>query len=119
MAVLRGQAIDGQFIANANSVIYDTTSLGNGATRGVITSATMYATSAVAGVSLYIVPSGGSPDGSNQILNKDFAVGEEYSVPELIGQSVISSSSLQGNDGGNGGANVNIVITVTEFTGDS
>ena len=119
MAIIRGLSVDGQLIPNANTAIYSTSTLGNSATRGVITAAVGYANAATAGVSIFVVPNGGSAGNSNQVLSKDFAANEEYLFPELIGQSIELGGSLTANDGGNGGTGVNIVLTVTEFTGDS
>ena len=118
MAIIRGISVDGQLIPNANGTLYSNVASGNSATRGVITSATSYATSAET-VELFIVPSGGSPGNANQISSKTFAIDEEYTWPELIGQSVETGGTLTGNDSGGGGTGVNIILTVTEFTGDS
>jgi hypothetical protein len=119
MAIIRGISVDGQLIPNANGTLYSTVGAGNSATRGVITSAVSYANTATSGVAIYVVPSGGSAGTSNQVASKDFALGEEYTWPELIGQSIESGGTLTGNDGANGGTGVNVILTVTEFTGDS
>lgn len=116
-AVKRGLSVAAQFLPAATGSLYALVTAG--ASRGVITSAVMTANAAVNGVELYLVEAGGSVVAKNRILKKNFFADEEYTVPELIGQAVTTTGSVQGNDGGNGGATVNIFITVTEFTGDS
>lgn len=116
MAINRGISIDAQFVPNATGTLYTPPT---GVTRAVVTSATMYANSTPSGVELFIVPSGGSASTTTQTTKKNFSLDETFTVPELIGQSIETGGTIRGNDGGGGGNNVNIILTVTEFTGDS
>ena len=77
------------------------------------------ANASTTGVELYIVPSGGSASTTTRTTLKSFSANETYTAPELIGQSIETGGTIQGNDGGNGGTGVNFTLTVTEFTGDS
>ncbi len=116
MTIRRGVSVDAQLLANATASLFTPDT---GIKRAVITSATMYSNIAIEGVELFIVPSGGSASDTTQITQKDFSLDETFTVPELIGQSIETGGSIQGNDGANGGAAVNIVLTITEFSGDS
>ena len=116
MAIKRGVSTDGQFLPAATGTLY---SLNANVTRAVITSVTMFATLATTNTKLYIVPNAASPTGANQTLDKNFAILETYTAPELIGQSIEFGGEIQGEDGIVSGAAVNIIITVTEFSGDS
>ena len=116
MTIKRGVNVDGQFILNGNNSLFTP---GTGITRAVVTAVNMYANVATTGVELYIIPNGGSPSASNRILKKTFSQDESYNAPELIGQSIEDGATITGNDGGNGGTDVNITLTVTTFSGDS
>jgi len=116
MTIKRGVSVDAQLVPNATGTLFTP---GTGIKRAVITSATMYANVATLDVDLFIVPSGGSASTTTRITRKDFALDETFTVPELIGQSIETGGLLQGNDGASGGTQVNIVLTVTEFSGDS
>ena len=116
MTIKRGIEEAGQFMPNANQSLLDPDA---SLTRVVITSVNMFANTATTNVELFIVPPSGSPAASNQILKRDFSLKESYSAPELIGKVILLGGSLTGNDGGNGGAKVNITITTTTFSGDS
>lgn len=116
MTIKSGVSIDAQHVPNATGALISPAS---GVTRLTITSATFYANVAGATISLFVVPSGGSPGISNQTTSKAFALNETYTAPELIGQSIEAGGSLQANDGGVGGTGISAVFTVTEFSGDS
>jgi len=116
MTIKRGVSVDAQFVPNATGSLF---APATGITRAQITSVTMYANVATTNVELFILPSGGSASTTTRTTQKDFAANETYTAPELIGQSIETGGSLQGNDGGNGGTDVNIIITVTNFSGDS
>lgn len=115
-SIRRGISTDPQLVANATAALYIMPAT---ATRAVVTAVTMYANVATAGVELYIVPNGGSASTTNRTTLKSFSLNETFTAPELIGQSIETGGTIQGNDGGNGGTDVNFIITVTEFTGDS
>lgn len=115
MAIKRGIAVDGQLLPNATGTLY---SVPSGATRAVVTAVSVFA-NAVGNSNLFVVPNGGSAGNSTQVENKLLAAGEPFTAPNLIGQAIEAGGSIQGDDGAAGGAAVNIVITVTEFTGDS
>lgn len=116
MTIKRGISIDAIFMPNATGVLYTPPT---GVTRGIINSVTLHANASVTSAELFIVPSGGSASTTNRSTRKNFAADETYTAPELIGQSIEAGGSLQGNDGGGGGAVLNVVITVTQFDGDS
>ena len=116
MAIQRGIVVGAQFVPNANGTLLTP---GVGITRIEITAVVMYANVATSGVELFFVPNAGSPSTTNQFLSKDFALDEEFLLPEAIGQAIATGGTLQGNDGGNGGTDVNIRFTITEFSGDS
>jgi hypothetical protein len=105
----QGVGVGTQFIPNANGVIYTPPT-----SRAVITSASVNVLAPVTGVEFYLVPNGGVAQPSNLIFTKDYGVGFS-SVPELIGRSIESGGSITANDGGNGGAAINISLTVTQF----
>lgn len=116
MAVKRGISTDPQLVPNVTGTLYTMPTIAN---RAVITAVTMYANAATTGVELYIVPAGGSANTTTRQILRGFAVDETFTAPEIIGQSIETGGTIQGNDGGNGGTGVNFTLTVTEFTGDS
>jgi hypothetical protein len=116
MAVKAGVGVDALHVPNATGTLFTP---GTGVTRAVITSAVFYANIAGSTLALFIVPSGGSPTIANQVTSKALALDETFTAPELIGQSIETGGTLQGNDGGVGGTDISVVLTVTEFTGDS
>lgn len=116
MTIKRGVSTDAQFMPNTTGTLFTP---GTGISRAVITSVTMFANIATTNVALFIVPSGGSSSNTTLTTLKGFALNETFTAPELIGQSIEAGGTLRGNDGGNGGTDVNIIITVTEFSGDS
>lgn len=116
MAIKRGISTDPQLLPNATAALYTMPATAN---RAVVTAVTMYANVSTTAAELYIVPSGGSASTTTRTTLKNFAANETYTAPELIGQSIETGGTIQGNDGGNGGTDINFIITVTEFTGDS
>ncbi len=116
MTIKRGVSVDAQFVPNTSGTLFTP---GLGISRAVITSVIMYANAAVTGLELFIVPSGGSTTTTNRTILKSFSLDETYTAPELIGQSIEIGGTLRGNDGSGGGTDVNIILTVTEFSGDS
>lgn len=116
MAIQRGIVVEAQFVPNANGALLTP---GVGITRIEITAAVMYANVATTGVELYFVPNAGSPSTTNRFLLKNFALDEDFLVVGALGEAIAAGGTLQGNDGGNGGTDVNIRFTITEFSGDS
>ncbi len=117
MAIRAGVNVDGVNVPNATGSIY---SPSGSVVRSNITAATFHNTSgANITLQVWVVPNGGSPDSSNQVINRSIASAESYTAPELVGQSVESGGSIQANDGGAGGNVVSYVSTVTDFTGSS
>lgn len=115
MSITRGVSVDGQLLPDTTGTLY---SLPATRTRAVITAVSVHA-NAVSGVNLFVVPSGGSDDTTNQTTDKALAANETYTAPEIIGLGIETGGTIQGNDQGNGGAGANIILTVTEFDGDS
>ena len=116
MTIRRGVSVDAQLVPNATGSLYTPPT---GVTRAIINSVAMYANAAVTDAQLFILPNGGSVSTTTRTTNKNFAANETYTAPELIGQSIEAGGSIQGNDGAGGGTVLNIIITLTEFSGDS
>ena len=116
MTIKRGVTVDAVFVPNATATVYQ---LPTGLNRAVVTGVNMFANVATTGVEMFVVPSGDSASTTTQLLKKNFAVDEAFLFPGLIGQAIEAGDVIQGNDGGNGGTDVNFKITVTEFSGDS
>lgn len=116
MTIKRGVSVDAQLVPSTTGNLFVPAS---GITRAVITSVSIFAKVAVTGAEFFILPSGGSASDTTMSFKKNFSLAETYTAPELIGQSIESGGSLRGNDGGAGGTDLNIIMTVTEFSGDS
>lgn len=115
MTVRRGVSTAPALVPNGTAIMYAPPA----ATRAVITAITMHANAAATGVQLYILGNSGTASNTTLQVLKDFAAGETYSAPDIIGQAVQAGGSINANDGSGSGTEVNITITVTEFSGDS
>jgi len=115
MAIKSGIGIDAQSVPTANAALITPAS----STRMKITSATFFANTGAATLSLFIVPSGGSPGISNQTTAKTMAANETYIANELIGQTIEDGGTLQANDGAGVGTDISAIFTVTEYSGTS
>lgn len=116
MTIKRGVPTPPILLPNATAAVY---AVPTGVTRVVITSVSMYANVATTGVEMFIDPNGGTATITTQTLKKNFALDETFLAPELIGKALLAGGTIQANDGGNGGTDVNFILTVTEFSGDS
>ncbi len=117
MAIKSGVNVDGVNVPNATGSIYAPPAAVN---RSTITSAVFHNSSGGSlTLNVWLVPSGGSPDATNKVIQKAIAANESYTAPELIGQTVENGGSLQADDDGGGGTGLSYVSTVTEFTGSS
>ena len=115
MGVKRGLTTAPQLVANATSIVFTQTA----STRSVFSNITMYANAAVTGAELYLVPSGGTANTTTRLFKRDFAADETYTVPDAVGQGILAAGTLRANDGGGGGSLLNIIITRTEYDGES
>lgn len=114
MPIKTGVALDPQLIANATASLM----LVPASERRLITDAKAFA-NANCTLVLFYFPSGGSASDTTQVITRPLVADEEYVITELIGQGVETGGDIQGNDGANGGAAVNIRITYTEYKGTS
>ena len=115
MTIKRGLSTDAQLVATSAAAVH--TQAAN--TRSVITAISMYANTAVTDAVVHLVPSGGSASDTNLVFQRDFALDETYTAPELIGQGIEAGGTLQAGDGSGSGTELNIIITRTDFSGTS
>jgi len=116
MTIKRGINQPPQFVPDTTGILYTVPTT---ATRAVITAVSMLANTAVTDVEIFLVPKGESPGSDNIFVDKNFALKEPFTAPQLIGQALKEGGTIRGNDGTGSGAQLNIAITVTEFEGQS